>query len=287
MPGQNDFPKWDAAKPDESLLHIQQWAVTQARERIDWYKVKSKGKKRWSVALRVMVISAAALGGLCPLIEATGVFGASAPGATEINLGRWGYVLIALAAATAGFDKYFGLSTGWMRFIVTQLSLERSLQEFQYDCALLHTQRQEQQTGTSLPLLQRAKDFSMQVEDLTRQETDAWVQEFQSSLAELEKVLKTEVEARRVGSIKVVIANASQYDKVAILLNRGLVKELVGISEGLIEAIPPRRYELTAVGTKGGREYTESKVIEVQPNAMVSVDITLPAPPASPAGAHP
>ena len=92
---------------------------------------------------------------------------------------------MALGAAIVGFDKFFGLSTGWMRFIVTQLSLERVLQEFHYDWAFLLAQRQEQQVKTNIPLLQRARDFTLKVEDLVKQETDAWVQEFQSDIAEL------------------------------------------------------------------------------------------------------
>ena len=54
------------------------------------------------------------------------------------------------------------------------------------------------------------------------------------------------------------------------------MKELVGITEGLVEAVPPRRYEVMAVGTKDNNEFEESKVIEVQPNAMASVEMTLP-----------
>lgn len=276
MVEQDHFPVWNATKPDESLILMHQWAVKKAHERINWYKDNSKTKRILSVLLRIIVIFFVAAGGLCPLIDATGVF--KQVGLDSFTLGKWGYVSMAFAAAIVGFDKFFGLSTGWMRFIVTQLSLERVLQEFHYDWAFLLAQQQEQQVKTNIPLLKRAKDFTLRVEDLVKQETDAWVQEFQSDIAELTKVLKTEVETRKPGSIRVTVTNAKNFERVAIRLNDNQIKELIGVTEGLIEAVPPGRYEVTAVGKKDNRECKDSKVIEVQPNAMASVEITLPLP---------
>lgn len=114
------------------------------------------------------------------------------------------------------------------------------------------------------------------MEDLVRQETDAWVQEFQSGMVELAKILKTEVETRKLGSIKVTVPNAKDFERVSIRLDDNQMKELIGVTEGLIEAIPPGRYEATAVGKKGNREWKDSKIIEVKPSAMVPVEITLP-----------
>jgi hypothetical protein len=277
MVEQEHFPVWDATKANESLALMQQWAVNKAQERIDWYKDNTKTKRILAVLLRIIVIFFAAVGGLCPLIDATGVFITKLPGIDSFTLGKWGYVFIALAAAIVGFDKFFGLSAGWMRFIVTQLSLERVLKEFHYDWAFLLAQQQEQQVKTNIPLLQRAKDFTLKVEDLVKQETDAWVQEFQSGMAELAKGLKTEVETRKPGSIRVTVTNAKDFERVSIRLDDNQIKELIGVTEGLIEAVPPGRYEVRAVGKKDNRECKDSKVIQVQANAMASVEITLPS----------
>ena len=161
MPERIQFPIWDTAEPEESLMLMHQWAVDRAHGRIKWYESRSKKRKTLSQWLRIIVIFNAAAGALCPLIDATGVFLSKQPGVDSFTLGKWGYVFIALAAAIAGFDRYFGLSTGWMRFIVTQLSLERILQEFHYDWASLLAQQQEGQVKSNTPLLQRVKDFSL------------------------------------------------------------------------------------------------------------------------------
>ena len=267
MANDNEFPDWDPSDPTQSLTLLYKWTVKTTETRIAWYDQSRKPKRAGSQWLRVFSILFAAIGALCPLIDATKIFG------DEILLGQWGYVSIALAAAIVGYDKYFGLSTGWMRYIVTQLSLEKALKEFQYDWIILNAQ----QSNTSA-LLRRIKDFSLQVESLVRQETDAWVLEFESSVAQLEKVLKTEGETRKPGLIKMTVTNATDFDTVTIKLNDNPVKELIGVTEGLIDSVPPKRYEVTAIGRKDNKESKGSKVIEVQANSMTSVEITLPIP---------
>jgi len=138
-----------------------------------------------------------AVGALCPLIDATRIFFDYANPPGRFVLGQWGYVFLAAAAAVIGFDFYFGHSSGWMRFITTQISIERALKEFQYDWVILEVRQTSNSTySRTLVFLQRAKDFTLQIEDMVKQETDSWVLEFQANIAQLEKVLKTETKGK-------------------------------------------------------------------------------------------
>ncbi len=49
-----------------------------------------------------------------------------------------------------------------------------------------------------------------------------------------------------------------------------------GLLKDLSKAVPPGQYEITAVGKNDNKEYQESKVVEIQPNAMASVEMILP-----------
>jgi len=195
MPVDVDFPKWDNTDPEASLDRVYQWAVAKTRAHIDWYDKKKGPIRRRSRVLRFLAISLATAGALCPLLDAAGLPAAVGGG---IALGQWGYVLLAAAAGVFAFDKYFGLSTGWMRFIVTQMSIERALQEFQCDWAIMYAKQSEQELREiNVPaMLQRIKDFIAQVEGLMKQETDAWVVEFQSNITELNKLLKAKAETK-------------------------------------------------------------------------------------------
>lgn len=271
----NKFPVWNKEKPDESLDSIYGWAVELAVGYSQWYDRKKKPSKIWSKSLRFFAIMFAAAGALCPLLDATGIFSNSAELQNRLVLAQWGYVFLALAASIAGFDYYFGHSSGWMRFIVTQISIDRALKEFQYDWALLKA-RQGNAAGNTLLFLQRAKDFTLQIENIVKQETDAWVTEFRSNISQLEKVLKTEIETRKPGSIRVVVKNCAAFERVVIRLNNDPVKELVGVTEGIINTVSPGQYEVAVSGRKDGQESKANQIIEVQAGATATAEFTLP-----------
>jgi hypothetical protein len=280
-PSQYQLPKWEATQQEESLHAVYQWAIQNAESQIRWYADHKRSKRLGSQVIRAGAIFFAALGALCPLLDATGFLQATSQGQAASGgntFAQWGYVLFAIAAAIVGFDRYFGLSTGWMRYIVTQMALEKALKEFQHDWLIMRAQAKEQKAAkamNALTQLQKVRDFTSQVESLVKQETDAWVLEFQNNISQLEKVLKTEAEARKPGSIKVNVGNASDFDRVFIRLNDSPRKELVGVTEGLIEAVPPGQYEVTVIGKKGAKESKISRVVEVQPNVVASVDVSL------------
>jgi hypothetical protein len=270
------FPEWDTSDPSQSLAQAYQWAVQNAQSQIDWYANRRQPKKHGSQWLRTLAIILAGIGALCPLLDAAIPDNA---GVLLSQLAQWGYVSIALAAALVGYDKFFGLSSGWMRYMVTELSLQRTLREFQYDWSILTAQKAQQSPpqNNAATLIQRLKDFTLQVETLVRQETDAWVTEFQANISELEKMLQAEAQARAPGSIKVTVTNARDFDKVTILLNSGQAKELTGVTEGVLDSVPRGPQEVTAVGQKKGtQDRKDSKVVEVQPTTMVSVELTIP-----------
>lgn len=277
------LPKWDSGQPEESLQAVYQWAIQNAETQIKWYTDRKLWKRRGSQIIRASTIALAALGGLCPLLDAVqllpwlaALLECAPP--NNIALAQWGYVFFALALAIYWYDKLFGLSTGWMRYIATQMAVEKALKEFQYDWLILRTQPSSQadaQNANTQALLQKMRDFTSQVETLVKQETDAWVLEFQNNLSHLEKILKAEVENRKPGSIKVTVSNALEYGSVSIRLKGVQHKELIGTTQALLDAISPGAYEVEAVGSKGNKTGKDSKVIEVQPNAITAVDLTL------------
>jgi hypothetical protein len=98
-------------------------------------------------------------------------------------------VLLAMAAACIGFDRCFGLSSGWMRSMTCAQALERRLEQLQYDwaaeCARSAARTVDpKQVQNRLALL---RVFSDDMAALLQQETTEWVLEFQSSLLRLER----------------------------------------------------------------------------------------------------
>jgi SMODS and SLOG-associating 2TM effector domain 2 len=165
--------------PEVALTLLYRHAEARAIDAVDWYLEDKRGKRAWSRGLRVVAILLVIAGGLQPVLDAAG------PGRGEP---AWGYVLLALAAACVGFDRFFGLSSGWMRNITTAQALRRRLELLQYDwaveCAKAATRTVDgKQILTRVGLL---RAFADDAAVLMQQETSEWVTEFQSNLVQLE-----------------------------------------------------------------------------------------------------
>jgi hypothetical protein len=164
--------------PSIQMLYVH--VESQALEAINWYVRDKRSKARWSRVLRFLTIILTAAGGLVPLLRVSGV---KAVGA------EWGYVLLALAAACVGLDRFFGFSSAWMRYLTTSMALQRLLLEFQMDWAIMNATLRDSPvtSGQCMELLQRIKVFGAAVLHEVENETLAWVAEFQSVLARIEQ----------------------------------------------------------------------------------------------------
>jgi SMODS and SLOG-associating 2TM effector domain 2 len=167
---------------EAALAQLYRYAEGRAIDAADWYLQDKGGKRLWSRGLRLLAILLVTAGGLQPVLDA------AAPGPGP-GSAAWGYVLLALAAACIGFDRFFGLSSGWMRSMTTAQALERRLEQLQYDwaaeCARSAARTVDpKQVQTRLALL---RAFADDVAVLMQQETAEWVLEFQSNLLRLER----------------------------------------------------------------------------------------------------
>jgi hypothetical protein len=165
---------------EAALTQLYRYAEGRAIDAVDWYLHDKRGKRGWSRGLRLVAILLVVAGGLQPLLDA------AAPGTGRT---AWGYVLLAMAAACIGVDRFFGLSSGWMRSMTCAQALERRLEQLQYDwaaeCARSAARTIDpKQVQNRLALL---RVFSDDVAALMQQETAEWVLEFQSSLLRLER----------------------------------------------------------------------------------------------------
>jgi hypothetical protein len=127
--------EWDESDPGGSLANLYRTTKAKALAQINWYKAKVRPKRFGSQACRFTAIFLFGLAALLPLLKASGIWQRQ-PGAAaqerEIPF-ELGYVAAAAAAGLMAFDRYFGLSTGWIRYIQTELAMENALDELQYD----------------------------------------------------------------------------------------------------------------------------------------------------------
>jgi hypothetical protein len=185
---------WKDEDIEDSLIKLRQYVEAEAQGQIDWYYAKKTPKARLSSGLRLASILLTVIGGLVPIVKATLPAGAMAK--LPFDFSEAGYLLIGLAAGCFGLDRFFGVSSGWIRYITAAMALEKAVAEYRLgwvqSMAKLRGKPPDAQQLEEL--IQTCTTFSLTVKNQVEQETKAWVTEFQSNLAQLEKDLQSKAD---------------------------------------------------------------------------------------------
>jgi hypothetical protein len=185
------------------LWQLRERAESQALEAVGWYYAKKRSKNIWSRWLRFWAISFTVLGGLVPILAATGIVEAvfrhfynvsdsKDMQLAELHFNQFGYVLIGLAAGCVAFDRFFGFSTNWMRYLGAAMRIETARIKFCFEWEHLVAPLAGKDPGTEQvgELLEVIEKFSLAIREAIEQETSAWISEFQTNLSQLDKETK-------------------------------------------------------------------------------------------------
>ncbi|MCX4395735.1 SLATT domain-containing protein [Streptomyces sp. NBC_00053] len=173
------FPLGDWGEPADRLDELYRWVETDALRTADWYLSDRVRKRRGARALRIGTAIGTVAGTALPLLDLTGAL----PGAAG-----WGYLSLLLGAACMACDRYFGLTSGWIRNLATAQAVQRRLQVLQFDWASECVREVLGPTeGTASEAAERClgvlRRFSEDVTELVRTETADWMVEFRAGPA--------------------------------------------------------------------------------------------------------
>ncbi|GGK04798.1 hypothetical protein GCM10011583_40680 [Streptomyces camponoticapitis] len=176
------FPAGDWSEPAQRLDELYRWTEASALRTVARYRAERVAKRRCARALRAVTALGVVVGAVLPLLDLTEVLGGTATG--------WGYLSLLLAAACLGCDRYFGVTSGWMRNVATAQAVQRRLQALQYDWASECVREVLGPTdGTASEAAERClgvlRRFSEDVTELVRAETADWMVEYRSGPAPL------------------------------------------------------------------------------------------------------
>lgn len=259
--------------PDDvlrSLDTVRRSVEQQAHNALGWYYANKNTKAMTSRLLRLLAIGFATVGGLIPFILNISLI----PARWAIE--KWGYTLLGAAAACVALDKFFGFSTGWVRYITTAQALQESLYAFQLDWA-----RGMSKLGGEIPtpgqieaFLQMAKEFSTRVMEVVTQETQQWVMEFQSSLADLEKATKAQIESGRPGALTVTVGNAALSESPVTVDIDGVAYGALSGNAWAARQLAPGMHTVLVTGHKAGKALQGSGTVVVPPGGTAKLDLT-------------
>lgn len=171
---QTDLPQLDWSNADTALTAAYDYAIAQSKDAENWYVRKRRPKRIGGRILRVSAIVLAAIAALIPILAEIYTHG----GKPGISPG-WASVALVLAAALVGLDRYFGLSTGWTRFMTTQLAIAKLRHDFEFEWQRAQAPGRDPQPDQLLQLIHR---FISAIDQTVAAETGTWSSEFQAGL---------------------------------------------------------------------------------------------------------
>jgi hypothetical protein len=242
---------------------------------IHWYVKARVPKRRVAVTARLFAITLLGSAAILPLLD--GILFTDLPPV-------WISIIVALGAGAIAFDRWQGSSSGWIRYIKTELRIRDVLEAFELDWQIQRAAWQG--NGPSAQqvegMLLRAKGFAEQINAIVQEETNAWVEEFQSSIKQIDEALKaraeaatSRAEAARRGAINLSVTNGDQCDggwKVSV--DDRAERRYAGKSAALGDLQPGVRV-VKVKGTITGNERSAEAAVTVPAGVTVDKDVTL------------
>ncbi|MER6135301.1 SLATT domain-containing protein [Streptomyces sp. NPDC001815] len=175
------FPLGDWGEPGDRLHELYRWVEAGALTTASWYLADRVWKRRGARALRAGAAAGAVAGAALPLLDLAGVLGGGA---------AWGYLALLVGVACVAGDRFFGVTSGWIRDVATAQAVQRRLQALQFDWASECVREVLGPTeGTAGEAAERClgvlRRFSEDVTELVRAETSDWMVEFRTGSAPL------------------------------------------------------------------------------------------------------
>lgn len=268
-----------------SIDTLYEYAEASAQSSIAWYGRQKNSLAWWSRWLRRLAILATSIGGLIPFVSALSrtSLDAQSPIA-NLDLGQLGYLFLGFAAACIGYDKFFGYSSGWIRYITTKLALEKSLAEFRLDWAMMVAKLGDQQPSPDQVqlMIQRLKEFLLIVNNMVEKETQTWISEFKTNVAELEKTAASQAEASRPGAIEITVTNGMDTEDGFIVVMDGMEIRRVRGTKYHIGYVYPGPHRITVTGKINKELLDASELVNVASGETASATLAFPVKSAQP-----
>jgi hypothetical protein len=263
---------WEAGKVLTSLETLFDRIAYEAETAITWYIRAKRPKQQWAMFLRVSAIGAGTIAGIIPILAQIFVRDGH-----PVIQPAWSSVALGTAAALVLLDRFFGFSSAWMRYVATELDIRQLTQEFQLDWesdkAAWHSA--EPTPDQLRSTLARFKAFVTQVNTIVRQETDAWIQEFQSTLKQIDEAAKAKAAVSDLGAVNVVVTNGDACDDGwRVSIDAGNPRNYRGKTAGFRDVVPGI-HTLKVEGAIAGNHRQAEAAVSVTAGGTANIQLTL------------
>jgi hypothetical protein len=288
---------WDEYKDkpfDQALGSIYAHSEGMAKSKCEWYWKSIKSKRRASLTARLITFALLIAGTLLPLFA-----GLSDTPQTRLFCTQLGVVALAFAGLLQIADRIFGWSSGWLRYMTTVTAMENLTREFEITWASYIVDKGSKiGDADTKPLFDIAKKFEDDISKLQSEETDKWVAEFNSSMALLGELIKSQREsaeksveaahavilsqqtavqesekARQNGSLELSIVHKAAPISLTIAVDDETAQPFLGTS-WVKQNLTPGHHTIS-VTTSGAAPQTIQKIVDIPAGGITRTELRL------------
>lgn len=265
--------QWDQANVEASLNEVCEFVLEEAERQSHWYRRKAGPKRVLSQSVRVIAVLSAASAGVLPILSQ--IF-ANESGSPVVHP-AWATVAVGIGLGALALDRFFGFSTGWMRFITTEMTMSSKIEEFRLETSVENMGRQGKPptSDQANATLSRCAAFASEMSGFALEETRAWVLEFQENLKDLDDRLTARAQTRRTGSLIVRVENGNQCDDGWTLSMDGRGQLTRRGKSAAFSDVYPGDYVVAVEGQIEGRSVFAESVVAVGAAETANLDLFL------------
>ncbi len=281
---------WDEyadASPDKALPEIYEHAKETSSVAREWYWKSIKAKRTMSMAIRLLSFLLLICGAVLPILAAL-----SSDVSTRLCFTQFGVAALAVAGLLQAADKVFGWSSGWLRYMTTVTAMEATTREFELGWAdYMINKAGPMGDDDKRPLFELAKRLEDDIRKLQSDETEKWCAEFNSSLALLNDLIRSQRESaertaeaarsaaaarekgQQHGGIELAIVHKGAPIPVKVSIDGSVEESFTGTVWSKVQ-VPPGLHTVQ-VTSDAPAEQTIQRIAEVPAGGIARVEVKL------------
>jgi len=265
------FPllQWEPQNLAKPLDKLCTYATIQAQEAIDWYFHRKQLRRYLCRVFRISAILLVAFAGVLPLIN-------EVLGKDSSIHSLWSTLALAAAATIILLDRFYGFTTGWIRFMQAGQQLSQALEIFQLEIELekLKWGRLEPTQEESFAMLRQVQQFLKQLRGIVKDETMQWAAEFTEVLKQVDEQVKLVAQAEKKSALQIAITNGDHCTDGWMLTVGDRSPEKRYGKEGSVEVLPDL-YVVRIEAQIDSKPVRAERAVKVNPAEIQTLELTL------------
>ena len=226
------WDKYAGATARKALPDIYEHTQRASDEARRWYWQSIARKRVCSQVVRIVSFLLLMGGAVLPILA--GLF---TEVSTRLQFTQFGVAALAVAGLLQAADRIFGWSSGWLRYMTTVTAMETATRKFDLDWASYIMNKPEGVTDDDKrPLFELGRKLEDDISKLQSDETDKWATEFNSSLALLSDLIKSQRESTEKAA---EAARSAMVAQESATVAREKAQQLGGIEMSILHKAEP------------------------------------------------